>query len=96
MNPYAHARNPHEEAAPDYSRRIFEIMQRPIVADDVYEFGCWLSLAAKDGIREQLAEIMRCYKSGLLTPTHVGMAFAAAFEESRRVRAEQTAIEEAE
>ena len=96
MNPYAHARNPHEEYAPDYSRRIFEIMQKPIVADDVYEFGCWLSLAAKDGIREQLAEIMRLYHSGNLGYTSVGMALIAAFEESRRVRAEQTAIEEAE
>jgi hypothetical protein len=60
--------------------------------DDVYEFGCWLSMAATDNVREQLAEIIRLYKRGALTESATLRAFLAAYEESRRVRAEQTVI----
>lgn len=93
MNPHARIKNPHEASESDYTPAINEILAQPVTADDVYEFGCWLSLAAKDGIREQLAEIMREYERGGIGYAAVGRAFVVAIHESRRVRAEQTVIQ---
>ncbi len=82
-----------EDSDNDYTPAVNEILAQDATADDVYEFGCWLSLAAKDGIREQLAEIIRLHKRGAIDLHGADAAFMAAFEESRRVRAEQTVIE---
>ena len=85
----------HNLAVPElYAPRIAELMAQPITADDLYEFGCWMSERATEGERERMAEILRLSDRKLLEPAAVQMAWRRMLDESREGCATRQAVEE--